>query len=185
MNNQLFRVLVLYFLAITTEATKYWLTRKTSGNDNHAFNHPRTQNMNRTASVVWEGNLREGFGTMCTESGVLFHTQYSFRTRFDEGIGTNPDELIAASLGGCFSMSLSNELELCGLHPERIDTTATATLEQLVAGWTLTRIQLDVRAKVPHATQSRFIDAALAAKTKCPMARLLNTNISMTARLDI
>ena len=122
---------------------------------------------------------------MCTESGVLFDTQYSFRTRFDEGIGTNPDELIAASLGGCFSMSLSNELELCGLHPERIDTTATATLEQLVAGWTLTRIQLDVRARVPHATQSSFIDAALAAKTKCPMARLLNTNISMTARLDL
>jgi len=121
---------------------------------------------------------------MSTESGVLFNTQYSFRTRFDEGIGTNPDELIAASLGGCFSMALSNELELSGLHPERIDTTATATLEELAAGWTLTRIQLDVQARVPHATQVHFIDAALAAKTKCPMARLLNTNISMNARLD-
>jgi osmotically inducible protein OsmC len=142
------------------------------------------KNVNRSASVVWEGNLREGSGAMSTESGVLFNTQYSFRTRFDEGIGTNPDELIAASLGGCFSMALSNELALAGLHSERIETTATATLEELAAGWTLTRIQLDVRAKVPGAAQSHFIDAALAAKTKCPMARLLNANISMNARLD-
>jgi len=144
-----------------------------------------TSKINRTASVVWEGNLREGTGTVSTESGVLFNTPYSFRTRFDEGIGTNPDELIAASLGGCFSMALSNELGLSGLHPERIDTTATATLEELVAGWTVTRIQLDVRAKVPHATQDHFIDAALAAKTKCPIARLLKANISMTAHLDV
>ena len=121
---------------------------------------------------------------MSTESGVLFNTQYSFRTRFDEGIGTNPDELIAASLGGCFSMALSNELELAGLQSERIETTATATVEQLAAGWTLTRIQLDVQAKVPGASQSDFIDAALAAKTKCPIARLLDANISMNARLD-
>jgi len=140
--------------------------------------------MNRTASVVWQGNHQEGTGTMSTESGVLFNTQYSFRTRFEQGIGTNPDELIAASLGGCFSMALSNELELSGLHPERIDTTATAILEELAAGWTITRIQLDVRAKVPRATQVHFIDAALAAKTKCPMARLFNTNISMNARLE-
>jgi osmotically inducible protein OsmC len=115
---------------------------------------------------------------------VLNDTQYSFRTRFEKGIGTNPDELIAASLGGCFSMALSNELALSGLHPERIETTAIATLEELKAGWTLTRIQLDVRAKVPNATQNDFIDAALAAKTKCPVARLLKTNISMTATLD-
>jgi osmotically inducible protein OsmC len=141
-------------------------------------------NMNRSASVVWEGNLRDGIGAMSTESGVLFNTQYSFRTRFEEGIGTNPDELIAASLGGCFSMALSHELELAGLHSERIETTATATLEELAAGWTLTRVQLDVHAKVPRATQGDFIDAALAAKTKCPMARLLNANISMNARLD-
>ena len=140
--------------------------------------------MNRSASVVWEGNLRDGIGAMSTESGVLFNTPYSFRTRFEEGIGTNPDELIAASLGGCFSMALSHELELAGLHSERIETTATATLEELAAGWTLTRVQLDVRAKVPHATQGHFIDAALAAKTKCPIARLLNANISMNARLD-
>jgi osmotically inducible protein OsmC len=145
---------------------------------------PMTHSVNRKASVVWKGSLRGGTGTMSTESGVLDDTQYSFRTRFDKGIGTNPDELIAASLCGCFSMALSNELGLSGLHPERIETTAIATLEELKAGWTLTRIQLDVRAKVPNATQNDFIDAALSAKTKCPVARLLKTNISMTATLD-
>lgn len=145
---------------------------------------PTTHSVNRKASVIWKGKLRDGTGTMSTESGVLNDTQYSFRTRFEKGIGTNPDELIAASLGGCFSMALSNELGLSGLHPERIETTAIATLEELKAGWTLTRIQLAVRAKVPNATQNDFIDAALAAKTKCPVARLLKTNISMTATLD-
>lgn len=121
---------------------------------------------------------------MSTESGVLNNTQYSFRTRCEKGIGTNPDELIAASLAGCFSMALSNELGLLGLHPERIETTAIATLEELKAGWTLTRIHLDVRAGVPNATQNQFIDSAIAAKTKCPVARLLKTNISMIATLD-
>jgi osmotically inducible protein OsmC len=140
--------------------------------------------MNRNASAVWKGNLREGEGTLTTESGVLSETQYSFRTRFVEGIGTNPDELIAASLGGCFSMALSNELGLSGFHPESIETTATATVEDLPAGWTVTHVQLDVRANVPDASQARFMDAALAAKTNCPISRLLKTNISMTARLD-
>ena len=140
--------------------------------------------MTRNAAALWKGNLHEGKGTLTTESGVLSKTQYSFRTRFAEGIGTNPDELIAASLGGCFSMALSNELGLSGLHPESIETTATATLEDLATGWTLTHMQLDVRANVPDASQARFMDAALAAKTNCPIARLLKTNISMTARLD-
>ena len=121
---------------------------------------------------------------MTTESGVLSKTQYSYRTSFPEGIGTNPDELIAASLGGCFSMALSNELGLSGLHPQSIETTATATLEDLAAGWTVTHVQLDVHANVPDASQARFMDAALAAKTKCPIARLLNTTISMAASLD-
>ena len=120
---------------------------------------------------------------MTTESGVLSDTQYSFRTRFAEGIGTNPDELIAASLSGCFSMALSNELGLAGFPPQQIETTATATLEDLAAGWTLTHVQLDVRANVPNISQARFMDAALGAKTGCPVAHLLNTNISMIASL--
>jgi lipoyl-dependent peroxiredoxin len=140
--------------------------------------------MNRNASAVWKGTLHGGEGKLTTESGVLSETQYSYRTSFPEGIGTNPDELIAASLGGCFSMALSNELGLSGFHPESIETTATATLEDLAAGWTLTRIQLDVHAIVPDVSKADFIDAALAAKAKCPIARLLNTNISMTASLD-
>src|SRR4249919_2874952 len=139
--------------------------------------------MNRNASAVWKGTLREGNGTMTTESGVLSDTRYSFHTRFAQGIGTNPDELIAASLGGCFSMFLANELGLSGFHPQRIETTATATLDDLAAGWTLTHIQLDVHADVPDVSQACFMDAALAAKTKCPVARLLQTNISMTASL--
>ena len=121
---------------------------------------------------------------MTTESGVISDTQYSFRTRFEEGIGTNPDELIAAALGGCFTMALSNELGLSGFHPEHIETTATATMEELARGWTLTRIQLDVHAQVPVASQAEFMTAAVAAKTNCPIARLLNANISMTTRLN-
>src|SRR6185312_2879164 len=140
--------------------------------------------MNRNAAALWKGNLQEGEGTLTTESGVLSETQYSFRTRFAEGIGTNPDELIAASLSGCFSMALSNELGLCGFHPERIRTTTTATLEDLAAGWTITHLQLDVHANVPGASQGRFMDAALAAKANCPISRVLKTTISMVATLD-
>jgi osmotically inducible protein OsmC len=140
--------------------------------------------MNRNASAVWKGTFHDGEGKLTTESGVLSETQYSYRTSFADGIGTNPDELIAASLGGCFSMALSNELGLSGFHPESIETTATATLEDLAAGWTVTRMQLDVHASVPDASQARFIDAAIAAKRKCPIARLLNATISMTASLQ-
>ncbi len=137
--------------------------------------------VNRNAAALWKGTLHEGEGTLTTESGVLSKTQYSYRA---EGIGTNPDELIAASLGGCFSMALSNELGLSGFHPESIETTATATLEDLAAGWTVTHMQLDVHANVPDASKERFMDAALTAKTNCPISRLLKTNISMTATLD-
>jgi osmotically inducible protein OsmC len=141
--------------------------------------------MNRNASAIWNGDLQEGEGALTTESGVLSKTQYSYGTAFVEGIGTNPDELLAASLSGCFAMALTNELGLGGFHPERIETKATAILEDLSSGWTVIRIQLDVRANVPNISQTRFIDAALAAKTNSPIARLLKTNISMTATLDL
>ena len=138
----------------------------------------------RHASVVWEGSLRDGLGNMTTQSGVLADTQFSFRTRFAEGIGTNPDELIAASLGGCFSMALSRELEIFGFLADRIETTATTMLEDGPEGWAVTRMQLDVHAVVPRLTQELFMEAAISAKTTCPVARLLNTNISMTASLN-
>src|ERR1700682_4379465 len=126
--------------------------------------------MNRHASAFWKGNLRQGEGTITTDSGVLADTQYSFGTYFLEGLGTNPDELIAASLSGCFCMTLSSELGLRGFHLERIETIATATLEDLAAGWTVTHMQINVRANVPDASQACFMDAAIAAKTKCPIA---------------
>ena len=140
--------------------------------------------MNRNASAVWNGNLHDGAGTLTTESRVLSGTQYTFRTPLAEGIGTNPYELIAASLGSCFAMTLARELILAGLSPERISATATATLKQLRDGWMISHIQLDVQAKVPGSTQDQFIVAALAAKTTCPIARVLNATISMTASLD-
>src|ERR1044072_1731215 len=108
--------------------------------------------MNRNASALWKGNLHEGKGTLTTESGVLSKTQYSFRKRFAEGRGTNPNELIAASLGRCLSIDVFNEIWLPGFHPKRIETTATATLEDLVGDWTITHIQLDVHANVPDAS---------------------------------
>ncbi|MGB8343204.1 MAG: OsmC family peroxiredoxin [Chthoniobacterales bacterium] len=140
--------------------------------------------MDRSASAVWNGNLHGGDGTLTTESGVLSGTQYSYGTSFSEGLGTNPDELIAAALSGCFTMALSNELDLGGYHPQRIETIATATLEDLAAGWTVTHMQLDVHANVPDTSQARFMDATIAAKANCPVARLLRTIISMTATLD-
>ena len=140
--------------------------------------------MKRNASAIWNGDLEMGEGMLTTESGVLSNTQYSHGTSFAEGIGTNPDELMAAALSGCFAMALSKELTLSGLHPRRIETTATATLEDLVAGWTVTHMQLDVHASVPDASQLGFMTAALNAKASCPVSRLLHTNISMTASLD-
>jgi osmotically inducible protein OsmC len=140
--------------------------------------------MNRNASAVWTGNLDDGAGTLTTESGVLSGMPYSFRTPFAEGIGTNPYELMAASLGSCFAMTLAKGLIRAGLRPERISATATVTLKELSDGWTISRIQLDVQAKVPGSTQDQFIVATLAAKTTCPIARVLNTTISMTASLD-
>ncbi len=121
---------------------------------------------------------------MSTQSGVLSGARYSPRERsFTTELATNPDELIAASLGGCFAMTLANELGLCGFDAEQIETTATATLERLPTGWTVTRMQLDVHANVPNATQGDFVDAALAARMNCPIARLLNTTISLSASL--
>ncbi|MEP7016304.1 MAG: OsmC family peroxiredoxin [Verrucomicrobiota bacterium] len=138
--------------------------------------------MNRKASAIWKGTLRTGNGTLSTESGALSQAAYSFRNGA-EAPGTNPDELLAASLGGCFSMALSNELGISGFHPVSIETTATALLEDMEAGWTITQIQLDVRANVPDVSQANFMIAAMEAKN-CPIARLLNANISMKASLN-
>ena len=140
--------------------------------------------MKRKASAVWQGALRDGRGTVSTESGVLAGTQYSFSARFENGVGTNPEELVAAAHAGCFSMALFAELGNAGLVPESIHTEATLTMEKLPVGWTTTEMHLDVTARIPGADPAAFEKAASMAKAGCPMSRLLNTKITMDARLE-
>ncbi|WP_447987174.1 OsmC family protein [Nitrospira sp. Nam74] len=140
--------------------------------------------MKRKASAVWQGDLKTGKGAVSTESGVLSQTQYSFTTRFESGKGTNPEELVAAAHAGCFTMALSAQLGEAGLVPEKLETAATITFEKVDAGWTVTQIHLDVKGKVPKADTAAWEKAANAAKTGCPISRLLNTNITMDARLE-
>ena len=140
--------------------------------------------MKRSASAVWEGNLKDGQGTISTESGVLSQTSYSFSTRFENGRGTNPEELVAAAHAGCFSMALSAELGKASITPKSIHTTANLTMERHEAGWTVTAIHLDVNARIPGGDKARFEAAANAAKAGCPISRLLNAKITMEARLS-
>ena len=140
--------------------------------------------MKRQASAVWKGGLKDGQGTISTDSGVLSDTQYSFSTRFGEGKGTNPEELIAAAHAGCFSMALSGQLGNAGLTAERIKTTAAVTLEKTDAGFTITAVHLDVTAKVSGADRQAFETAANNAKAGCPVSRLLNAKITMEAKLE-
>jgi lipoyl-dependent peroxiredoxin len=141
--------------------------------------------MKRSASAVWKGGLRDGNGAISTDSGVLSDTQYSFTTRFEQGSGTNPEELIAAAHAGCFAMALSNELGQAGLTPESIRTTATVTLEKADAGFAITAVHLNVSAKVPGAERQAFEAAAANnAKAGCPVSKVLNAQITMEARLE-
>ena len=139
--------------------------------------------MIRKASAVWNGSLKEGKGTITTESGVLSKTAYSFATRFESARGTNPEELIAAAHAGCFTMALSAELGKAGITPESLETSAAVTLEKLEAGFTVTKIHLDVAARIPNADEAAFDKAAQAAKAGCPISRLLKAEITMNAKL--
>jgi len=139
--------------------------------------------MVRKASAVWNGSLKEGKGTISTDSKVLSNAQYSFSTRFENGIGTNPEELIAAAHAGCFSMALSAQLGNAGITPVSSETTAAVTLEKLEAGFTVTKVHLDVTAKIPGADAAAFEKAAQNAKAGCPISRLLKAEITMTAKL--
>jgi osmotically inducible protein OsmC len=140
--------------------------------------------MMRKASVRWTGGASDGRGAMTTESGVLKQTRYSSGTPLRKARGTNPAELIAAAHASSFSIALANELGVAGFVPSHIATIATVTLERLVAGWTMTRINLEVLAEVPKAAQSDFIDATLRAKTGCLISRVLRATISMNAKLE-
>ncbi|HMJ91444.1 MAG TPA: OsmC family protein [Candidatus Acidoferrum sp.] len=139
--------------------------------------------MNRKASAIWEGDLKSGKGSVSTESGALKQTQYSFSTRFENGVGTNPEELIAAAHAGCFSMALSAELGKAGMTPQRIATEANLTMEKTEAGFTVTAIHLTTQVTMPGADQTKFEAAANGAKAGCPISRLLNTKITLDAKL--
>ena len=140
--------------------------------------------MQRKASAVWKGGLKDGKGTVSSASGVLSHTPYSFATRFENTPGTNPEELIAAAHAACFSMALSAQLGGANPTPESISTTATLTLEKLDSGFTITAVHLDVSARVPKADAAAFNKAAEDAKKGCPVSKVLNAKITMDARLE-
>lgn len=139
--------------------------------------------MKRKASAHWEGNLKKGKGTITSDSGVLSATQYSFGTRFENGKGTNPEELIAAAHAGCFSMALSMILGNAGYTADSIDTQATVSLDQVEGGFAITKVHLDVKARVPKADAAAFAEAANDAKEGCPISKVLNATITMDATL--
>ena len=140
--------------------------------------------MKRKGSAVWRGGLKDGKGTVSTDSGVLSNTQYSFSTRFEDGKGTNPEELIAAAHAGCFSMALSAQLGNAGITAEQIQTTATVSLDNTDGGFSITAVHLDVRAKIPGADKQAFETAANNAKSGCPVSKVLNATITMVAKLE-
>jgi len=139
--------------------------------------------MKRGASAVWRGGLKDGNGTMSSDSGAFRNLGYSFTTRFESTPGTNPEELVAAAEAGCFSMAFSGELGKAGLNPESIETKATADFDKTDAGWAVKAIHLDVAAKVPGADAAKVQVAADAAKKGCPISRLLKAEITMSLRI--
>lgn len=140
--------------------------------------------MKRTASAEWHGDLKSGKGTVSTASGVLSQSAYSFHTRFEDGKGTNPEELLAAAHAGCFSMALSAQLAQANLTASSIQTTCTISLEKLPDGFAITESHLDLKAAVPGASQEAFDRAVEAAKSGCPVSKLYKANITLTSKLE-
>jgi len=140
--------------------------------------------MKRKGSAVWHGDLKSGRGTISTESTVLKDVQYSFGTRFENGPGTNPEELIGAAHAGCFTMALSAELQKAGFTADTLSTVAHVTLENdPKTSWTVTRIHLETTAKVPSIAADRFAEIAAGAKAGCPISRLFKADITLDAKL--
>jgi osmotically inducible protein OsmC len=139
--------------------------------------------MKRSASAVWKGGLKDGRGTVSAESGVLSNVPYNFSMRFENEKGTNPEELIAAAHAACFSMALSGQLGNAGMTAESINTTATVTLEKVGDAFTVTSSHLDTTVRIPNADKAKFQEAAEGAKAGCPISRLLNTKITLDAKL--
>ena len=140
--------------------------------------------MERTATAVWTGSLKDGKGTLTTPSGVLSNAPYTFLTRFENAKGTNPEELIAAAHAGCFAMALSAQLATMNFTPQSLRASSTVTLEKLDAGWTISKVHLDVAARIRGITPAAFQSAAESAEKNCPVSRLLKAEITMTASLE-
>ena len=139
--------------------------------------------MKRTASAVWNGDLKTGKGTLFAPGGVLNHTPYSFTTRFENDAGTNPEELIAAAHAGCFTMALSAFPGRAGFTPQELSTKATLMMEQVGSNWTITAIQLNLTGRVPGIDAAKFEETANAAKANCPVSRVLNADITLSLQL--
>ncbi|MFZ0411672.1 MAG: OsmC family protein [Candidatus Acidiferrales bacterium] len=140
--------------------------------------------MERSATAVWTGALKDGKGLLTTQSGLLDDAPYSFVTRFENGKGTNPEELIAAAHAGCFAMALSAQLGTMNFTPQSLRATATVTLEKLDAGWTVSKVHLDLAAKIPGITEADFDKASQGAKANCPISRLLKADITLSSHLE-
>src|SRR4051812_15178377 len=149
------------------------------------FSYPRIQPpMKRTGSAQWSGDLKSGKGTVSTASGILAGAPYSFQTRFEEGKGTNPEELLAAAHAGCFTMALSAQLAQAGLTADSLETVCTITFEKGPDGFAITESHLELKAKVPGATEEAFEKAVQGAKTGCPVSKLYKTNITLSYKLE-
>src|SRR5580765_2612885 len=140
--------------------------------------------MQRKASAVWQGDLKSGKGAISTDSGTLKNTQYSFSTRFENGVGTNPEELLAAAHAGCFTMALSAQLGGAGMTASKLETTCTISLDKVGDGFAITKSHLDLVATIPGADKAKFDAAVKAAETGCPVSKLFKAEISVTARLN-
>jgi osmotically inducible protein OsmC len=140
--------------------------------------------MQRKASAVWQGDLKSGKGTISTDSGTISSAQYSFSTRFENGVGTNPEELLAAAHAGCFTMALSAQLAAQGMVAKKLETTATVSLEKAGDGYSITKSHLDLVAQVPGADKAKFGTAVKNAETGCPVSKLFKAEISVTSRLE-
>jgi osmotically inducible protein OsmC len=140
--------------------------------------------MDRKASAVWTGGLKDGKGTLSTDSGTLKQAQYSFSTRFENGIGTNPEELLAAAHAGCFTMALSGQLGKAGMTAQKLETTATVTLAKDGEGFSISKSHLDLVATIPGADKAKFDAAVKAAETGCPVSKLFKAEITVNARLQ-
>jgi lipoyl-dependent peroxiredoxin len=140
--------------------------------------------MIKKASAIWKGSIKDGSGTISTETGVLNNAPYGFKSRFENGKGTNPEELLGAAHAGCFSMALSLILGEAGMTAEKIETQAAVTLEKVGDGFSITSSHLEVTAKIPGADPAKFQEAANKAKAGCPLSKVLNAKITMNAKLE-